>query len=245
MKILRRSARAAICALTLGLFPNETQAELWLDYSGTFSGSSTFNGVAFGMPTPFTFSVRFNEMRDRSQFNDSGIFLVDGTFQITGHGTFRTVVGNVFMFLQTGGQTFDVGLSYEQATYGFYGSFLTASPPFDADAPAPTIFSQYLGVGGYSFPYTLNLEGAQIEVNDNSQDFTLGSAAQIRVITPARITAITRGNGDIVLQGTGEPNIAYSIERSLTNPAAANFSFLATTNTDNAGQWNYRHHFGR
>jgi PEP-CTERM putative exosortase interaction domain len=151
---LRLSAGALAISFVLALVSSANAAILTLSHSGTFSATSQFNGVPFGMPTPFTYQAVFDSTTDTHVVD--GVFLANGlgifdtvvTFNITGYGTFTSdPAGDVNVLLGdpsgslSSPSFYAAGLADSTVTFGFFTRFNVAAPPFDADVPTPSVLS--------------------------------------------------------------------------------------------------------
>jgi hypothetical protein len=146
-----------IMALVLPAAP-ATADSLTLHYSGIFGPTSSLGGVPFGAPTPFTFQATFDSTTDTEPSDGFGAFDAAVTFSISGFGTFTSDDVDVLLIDTAGGPS-AAGLGDVPAhTSGFLGSFSTATPVFDADAPVPSVLSGFGGIINV-FPFTVPLTG--------------------------------------------------------------------------------------
>src|SRR5215813_6734644 len=196
-----RTLGVTLVALALALCASTAEADLLvLSYSGSFGPTSTLGGTAFGVPTAFTFEATFDSTTDTNSSDGIGIFDGVVTFHITGFGTFTTTYTPVlledpnFPFLGT----FGAGLG-EFSGGGFLGAFRTATPPFDADAPGPSVLSSFLTPVS-SLPFTIARSGSagDLIINDLA---SLGTTATIRAAVPEPSTLTLLGLGTVSLAG--------------------------------------------
>ncbi len=151
----------ALIFLVISFPAGASAALLKLEYSGTFSSSSTLGGVAFGADTPFTYSAVFDSLTDTVGANGQGVFDAVVTFDIPGIGTFVSdLTGdvNVALFDPSSGGDLGAFLSNSSTSLGFGGLFSTATPVFDADTPIPSVLTGFLGPDD-GLPFTIPLSG--------------------------------------------------------------------------------------
>jgi len=174
-----------IMALVLPAAP-ATADILTLHWCGTFGPTSTLGGVSFGAPTPFTFQATFDSTTDTAGAG-LGVFDTVVTFSILGFGTFTSdPAGDVGVRLvdpSFPGGTYGAGLANTSTFAGFAGSFNTATPPFDADAPVPSVLTDFTGPEG-NLPLTIPLMGGAGDLVINNID-SFRETAQITAAVPA------------------------------------------------------------
>jgi len=196
-----RTLGITLVALALAVCASTAEAELLvLSYSGAFGPTSTLSGTAFGAPTAFTFEATFDSTTDKNSGNGIGIFDSVVIFHITGFGTFTTSSTPVvledpsFPFLGN----FGAGL---EAGGAFLGAFRTATPPFDADAPGPSVLSSFL-TPVTLLPFTVALSGSAGDLVINNLA-SLGTTATIRAAIPEPSTMTLLGLGTVSLTAYG------------------------------------------
>jgi hypothetical protein len=197
--------RRFLLAVALGLAAAGAAeaAPLVLNYSGTFGPTTTLDGVAFGVDTPFTFSAAFDSTTDSSPDPNYGVFAAIVTFQIEGHGTFTSLPSpDVNVYLYSGAVGFAAGLSDATGiagfTTGFAGFFTTATPAFNADLPTGSVLSGLISPLSI-LPYTIPFGGGVgvLAINDLT---ALGTTATVAAV-PEFSTLALAGLGGLGLVG--------------------------------------------
>lgn len=193
---------AAVIAATAALGPNRADAGLMLalDGTGSFGPTSTLGGVAFGADTPYAYHAVFDATTDFFPATGFGLFpIAEFTIVISGHGTFTGIPNvdlNALLFDARTGSN-GAGLSDAAFAFGFYDVYATATPPFDADGPTPSILSDYLGtVSG--FPYAIPLQGGGEVV---FKDFGSGTPTAALVPVPEPSALVLSGIGGLTILG--------------------------------------------
>jgi hypothetical protein len=166
---------SVLCAvLTLILGASQAHASpLILNYSGVFGPTSTLGGNAFGADTPFTFQATFDSTPDQT-FVGGAVAVFDAlvTFDIAGFGIFTSdPTADVNVLLQDDRiSDFGAGLvtTVADPPGSLVGVFATATPPFLAGTPTPTVLTGFLGSGSPAFPFTIALSGGagDLVIND-------------------------------------------------------------------------------
>jgi hypothetical protein len=215
--------RLTLIAAALGLFalvPGTASAGmLTLNYSGTFSADTTLGGTPLGADTPFTFAATFDSTADQDPTVGHGLYPASVIFDITGFGTFASAPGAGEQVelgdprIAGGGAQYLVGLAQFNGVQ-FRVGFNTATPPFDADSPSPSVLSDFVNNFGVVFGGTIPLAGGagDLFIPDNGIT-SFGSTATISsaaVPEPSSLVMLSLGAlsaiGLAAVRGrTGEP----------------------------------------
>jgi hypothetical protein len=144
---------------------------LVLSFSGEFGPTSTFNGVALGADTPFSYTATFDTTTGSSPATGIEIFPTVATFVISGIGTFTSVPGSD-LYVGLADPTSNTAHDYEAVltnlavTQDFGAAYKTATPGFTAADPVPSTLSSLGPIGG-KFGLTVEFQGgADLVVND-------------------------------------------------------------------------------
>jgi hypothetical protein len=167
---MNRLALIAAALSLLAVAPSRaTAGSLTLNYSGSFSADTTLGGTPLGAETPFTFAATFDSTADQDPTLGHGLFPATVVFDITGFGTFTTAPGAGEQVelgdprIAGGGPQYLVGLSqFDGVQFRFF--FDTASPPFDADNPSPSVLSDFVSNSNFLFGGTIPLAGGAGEL---------------------------------------------------------------------------------
>ena len=151
---------------------------LTLNYSGVFAGDSTVGGSPIPNGTPLSFEAVFDSTTDASSDPGVGVFEAIVTFHI-GAATYTSdPAGDVSVQLTdpTGNLQGFSAAGLGNSGSNFIGVFQTTTPAFDADAPAPTVFSGFVGPN-FTLPFVVPLLGVPGGLVIN--DLSLGETAEI------------------------------------------------------------------
>jgi hypothetical protein len=194
--------RRFLLAVALGLAATEAAEAgpmMILNYSGTFGPNTTLGGVALDADTPFTFTAVFDATTNVDPDPRYGIFPAVVTFEIAGHGTFRSLPSpDVNVYLYSGAIGFAVGLSDTTRASGFWGLFGTATPPFIGSLPTPTVLTDFIAPFTH-LPSTIPLVGGvgDLVINDIA---ALGTTASVAAV-PEPASLAMAGLGALGLAG--------------------------------------------
>lgn len=171
---MKRFAPIAAMLGLLALAPTRADAGLLVaTYSGTFSADTTLGGTPLGADTPFTFAATFDPTADQDPAEGHGLFLATVVFDITGFGKFTSAPGAgeqvelADASMAGGGPQYLLGLSQNNGIQ-FRFFFDTASPPFDADNPSPSVMSDLV-----LNPTLLSVFGGTIPLADGAGDLII------------------------------------------------------------------------
>src|SRR5262249_47496878 len=147
------------------LVPAQANAALLVfNHSGFFATNgfgetATLGGSPLPDNTPFTYSATFDSTTDMEPAPGVGLFPATVVFDITGFGTFTSAPG-AGVLLELGDPSHFSFYLAELIRAGEAGdAFSTASPPFSADSPSPSVLSGGGGVGFSVGGLTIPLAG--------------------------------------------------------------------------------------
>jgi hypothetical protein len=190
----RLSGIVLVMSMAVTLAAPATAAPLILRYSGAFGPPSTLDGVALGASTEFTFEALFDSTTDFSiGLEGVGMFEPSSvTFTIAGFGSFTVDpladLDVVLFDLDADGVGPGFAGGLMSGGLGFFAQFDTATPPFDADAPTPSVLSDL-------FQITTELEMVIPFVGGRTlviEDFDFDRGAEVELLAvpePATLTS--------------------------------------------------------
>jgi hypothetical protein len=165
---------------------------LTLDVTGVFGPTTTLDGAALGVDTPYSFHAVFDPTNEVFHTPGAGIFPVTQlTITIAGHGTFagtpnidlNAVVVDPSYHLGV----YAAGLVDVTATSFFLIEYSAVSPPLNPTAPTPTTFLGYLGMEVGVFPYLIPLAGGAGDLAINAFSDAVPTASLVAVPEPSSL----------------------------------------------------------
>jgi hypothetical protein len=137
--------------LVMGLGGRAQAGILVENFSAELGPATTVGGVPLGgNGTPFSFQAAFDTTTGTPVAQGIELFSVTSfTIEISGVSTFTGIANsnlNVFLFDPSSSLVaYGVGLATASTQFGFFGVFGTASTPFSAAAPTPSMLSDFEG----------------------------------------------------------------------------------------------------
>ena len=191
----------AMATLTLTLAAPAMASVVTLHSTGSFGQTSTLNGKAFGVDTPFSLQAQFNPSIDQTPMSGVGVFsitsfsiyLQNRTYTASPSAKLNVVLMSPPYLPVNGAGLVDA----PSLTSEFISYFSSATPTYKADTPAATQFSNF--VGKYqSAAYTITLDNGEgdlvIRNLAASGNYTANITA-VAVPEPSTYVLVTMGLG--------------------------------------------------
>ncbi len=158
-----------ILTASLGLAVTAPAAMMNLNYSGSFGPTTTLNGVPLGgSVNPFSLVATFDPAVSFPAGPGASFPITDLQIHLLGGNYTAAPAPNLNVGLLNQGGRYLAGLFGQGPGSGFGSVFATATPPYSAVAPTPSLLSGYVssGLGQGLYTITLNGGAGDLVVND-------------------------------------------------------------------------------
>jgi hypothetical protein len=172
---------ASLLSMMFGVLGTANASIMHLYYSGSFGPTTalgpTGSEVAFGVDTAFTIDATFDSAVNIALIPSGlgfGLYPATAIFSIDGEPDYQSAPGaDLSVILASPNPNFffyyAAGIGDSVGDYALWSAFTSTTLPFNAEAPSPTIFTDYLGnPSGLPFTIPLGDGTTSLVINDVS-----------------------------------------------------------------------------